>query len=91
MTRRWVLTILCGTWTIAFWLALHGGLALVVDHKSGAKYCIDRLALYLGLDQGSVPAAAFTAVSVLLTLALPFLIVGIIVVPHIIRWRARGK
>jgi len=69
---------------------MHGGLALVVDPKTGAKYCIDRLALYLGLDPGSASAAAFTAVSVLLTLALPFLIVGIIVVPHIIRLRARS-
>jgi hypothetical protein len=89
--RRQILIVLCITWTIAFWLALHAGLALIVDPKTGAKHCIERLGSYLGLDEGNALAPPLAGVSVLLTLALPLLISGMIVVPYIARWRARTR
>jgi hypothetical protein len=91
MPRRWVVTILFGIWAVAFWLSLHGGLALLIDRKTGAKYCVQRLALYLDLDQQSPVAGVITGASGLLTVALPLLIVAIIVVPYVSRWRARVR
>ena len=91
MSRRVVLLSLCVTWGVAFWLGMHGGLALVVDPKNGLKHCVDRLAQYLGFAQGSDIAMVATFLSVVLTLALPFLIVAIIMVPVIVRWRSRRQ
>lgn len=88
MARRWVLC-LCGTWAVAFWLVMHSGQALVLDQKTGLKYCISLLAEYTGIPQGSALEEVVIFTTVMLTLGLPFLILGIILAPIFVNWRAR--
>jgi hypothetical protein len=90
MTRRWVLVGLCGTWAISFWLVLHSGQALVLDQNTGLKYCIDRLAQYTGIPQGGTMEEAVIIAIVVLTLGLPFIILGVVVAPIFMNWRARA-
>ena len=89
MVRRWTLFGLCGVWVVACWLTNHSQLALVVDAKTGAKYCVNRLAGYLGLPERSVLADSISTASVLIALALPFIIVGLVLAPMFMKWRAR--
>jgi len=88
MTRRWILFGLFSAWVIACWLTNHSQLALVVDAKTGANYCVNRLAGYLGLADHSALADSISTVSVFVALGLPFIIIGIIIIPKALRWRA---
>jgi len=90
MARRWTLFGLFGAWVVACWLTNHSQLALVVDAKTGAKYCVNRLAGYLGLSEHSALADYISTASVFIALAFPFIIVGFILAPMVMKWRARA-
>jgi hypothetical protein len=90
MARRSVLFGLCGTWAIAFWLVLHSGQALVLDQSTGLKYCISLLSQYTGIPQGGTLEEVVIFTTVVLTLGLPFLILGIVLAPSLITWRTKA-
>jgi hypothetical protein len=90
VTRRWVLLGLCATWAVALWLVLHSGQALVLDQTTGLKYCISLLSQYTGIPQGGTFEEVVIFTTVVLTLGLPFLILGIVLAPIVMNWRARA-
>jgi len=89
MKRSWLLLGLSAAWGVALTLGLHSGSALVVDSRTGAKYCVSTLAGFIGLPQGSPLEPMIQLTAGVLTLALPFVILGMILVPIFLRWRAR--
>lgn len=77
---------------LACWLAAHDGPVLVLDPAApGGKRCIDGPSLYLGFHDTIDAVAMLGLASVMLSLALPFVVaVGCSVVASR-RWRARSR
>lgn len=71
------------------WLYGHAGLALVVDSVTGEKGCVNRLAVYVGLDEADWRFAVVQGYSLLW---LPMvLLASIVLLSGVVRWLRNGK
>ena len=62
-------------WLTAVNFADHSAQALMVDQKTGARFCVNRLAMYLGVPQ-SEEINFLSSVSVILALTIPIAVLG---------------
>lgn len=67
-------------WILALTLAMHNRLTLIMNPKTGDKYCIDELANFLGIEQGLELTAYIGIGSMILSLALPVIAAVIVLV-----------
>lgn len=95
MTRyRSLVVCLCVfvLWLVAANFANHSAVALMIDQKTGAKFCENKLASYLGVPQ-SEGIDLLSSVSVILALAIPIVVFAIGLWSagnKFVRWRSRA-
>lgn len=63
-------------WPVAVNFANHSAVALMIDQKTGAKFCENTLASYLGVPQ-SQGIDLLSSVSVILALAIPIVVLAV--------------
>jgi hypothetical protein len=78
--KSWVLAVITVLWLISVTLANHSGLALIVDMKTGEKYCIDTLARYLNVSQENGFTGLLGTASVFLSMLLPVLAIIVLAI-----------
>ena len=62
-------------WLVTVNFANHSAVALMIDQKTGARFCVNTLASYLGVPQGK-GIDVLSSVSVILALAIPIVVLA---------------
>ena len=78
-------------WFAAVWLVNKSGLALVIDQRTGEKYCVDRLAQYLGVEQFGPTSNYVGLISLCISLVLPLAGMLVLLWPLLVNVAARRK